>query len=1101
MEPASRRRRPEGAPGLAQSLQAAESRLLEAFKPLTDPLVCTLRITASTASALAQLARLCRTFLVEEFHTDLSQRKCVIKFGPPQTNGLKHDGRHVCFAYIGWEQYGLAKHVARNRLGKRLHEAFIPLARFIVLDYIEMRLSWRDPESVRNLLVHLYEEGSLDLRVRLAVLFSWRCISVRDAKAVMDAAAGDGGTDAAAQLLERLANISGLPGGGAGSSRASGSGGTTGREGAPEDDGGGDVEDDGYLHGGEWEEEEEEQERETGAAFTEPIDLRATPELERRIEELCSPDGFAGLAGDFWDAKGWGPLQSFLVGRLLGDGHRRKEVVSMSAQCGDVGALLQMLWMVCGLDDERCRLTFTARVWKARHKRLPITAFVTEARIRDINFSAGLHKYIPIGNKHFTYTEQHAKALRRRVRTTNTIAVCIAGYACADSGLSPQRGAGVTNPQLTFSCASEPMARAFSSLMYERLSPRFVDMKRQPALVPDEDDFGHMSLKHGINGRWHISGMIEMACMELEQWWRDQAALHFPLPAPAPGVLAGIVDQQTLSDREACLAYRLLVPRKVWALEDGITNRWLIDVKGWNMEPAVLTLREEDHAEWFEIVRTGRGEELPHGNVAYFPIAVDRETGQAYMDQPSLHLLLGYRDNSKLKKANASSSETEDAELDSDRNQMLQDTRLRVSYLGEGLPPGLRLLQNPGRSAPMFNIQSACFKLTNMSKTYLANRGLPARLKELPVSLRSSTAVVGALLTVCWRYGVRLDPNVASLMSRGVVGDVYYLQRGVEEEPFVSVPEPKARIQVEELTKLGKESRREADKELPQRDRRDPKITDAGHLAIPAIAVHVEEHPQWNTKQVKVAMAYTGLVMGADGAPVDARLNSSIYAQAPRDMKILPMLCCGFVHGTMEYTGGSTGVPGIHAQPSEKGSAAGAAVPALSGAAVSLAGGTAGNSQVPVVIAGEEGLQGEGSMAFSQPAAGGGCYRYGPETRLLRDMAPEEAMQRIVDNSELAAGTEVYLMHPLSKVEIGRGVVTARPCSVAVGNGLQDRFRKEVRITEINANAVAAGMVAFKQDDEGELWLFAVATDVLQLQPAPRPEGTVDGPQRRRHRR
>ncbi len=50
-------------------------------------------------------------------------------------------------------------------------------------------------------------------------------------------------------------------------------------------------------------------------------------------------------------------------------------------------------------------------------------------------------------------------------------------------------------------------------------------------------------------------------------------------------------------------------------------------------------------------------------------------------------------------------------------------------------------------------------------------------------------------------------------------------------------------------------------------------------------------------------MAYTGLVMGADGAPVDARLNSSIYAQAPRDMKNLPMLCCGFVHGTMEYTG------------------------------------------------------------------------------------------------------------------------------------------------------------------------------------------------------
>ena len=54
------------------------------------------------------------------------------------------------------------------------------------------------------------------------------------------------------------------------------------------------------------------------------------------------------------------------------------------------------------------------------------------------------------------------------------------------------------------------MARAFSSLIYERLSPRFVDMKRQPALVPDEDDFGHTSLKYGINGRWHISGMIEM---------------------------------------------------------------------------------------------------------------------------------------------------------------------------------------------------------------------------------------------------------------------------------------------------------------------------------------------------------------------------------------------------------------------------------------------------------------------------------------------------------------------------------------------------------------------------------------------------------------
>ena len=64
-------------------------------------------------------------------------------------------------------------------------------------------------------------------------------------------------------------------------------------------------------------------------------------------------------------------------------------------------------------------------------------------------------------------------------------------------------------------------------------------------------------------------------------------------------------------------------------------------------------------------------------------------------------------------------------------------------------------------------------------------------------------------------------------------------------------------------------------------------------------------------------------------------------------------------------------MPGIHAQPSVRGSAAGGAVPALSGAAVSLAGGTAGNSQVPVVVADEEGLQGDGSMAFSQPAAGG----------------------------------------------------------------------------------------------------------------------------------
>ncbi len=79
----------------------------------------------------------------------------------------------------------------------------------------------------------------------------------------------------------------------------------------------------------------------------------------------------------------------------------------------------------------------------------------------------------------------------------------------------------------------------------------------------------------------------------------------------------------------------------------------------------------------------------------------------------------------------------------------------------------------------------------------------------------------------------------------------------------------------------------------------------------------------------------------------------------------------GLSNREVHCAGGSTAVPGIHAQPSEKGSAAGAAVPALSGAAVSLAGGTAGNSQVPVVIAGEEGLQGEGSMAFSQPAAGG----------------------------------------------------------------------------------------------------------------------------------
>ena len=60
----------------------------------------------------------------------------------------------------------------------------------------------------------------------------------------------------------------------------------------------------------------------------------------------------------------------------------------------------------------RCRLKFQARVWKARHKRLPIIAFVTIGGIRDATLSAGLDKYIPIGNKHNTYTEQHAEALK-----------------------------------------------------------------------------------------------------------------------------------------------------------------------------------------------------------------------------------------------------------------------------------------------------------------------------------------------------------------------------------------------------------------------------------------------------------------------------------------------------------------------------------------------------------------------------------------------------------------------------------------------------------------------------------------------------------------
>ncbi|GAB4820221.1 hypothetical protein N2152v2_007267 [Parachlorella kessleri] len=103
--------------------------------------------------------------------------------------------------------------------------------------------------------------------------------------------------------------------------------------------------------------------------------------------------------------------------------------------------------------------------------------------------------------------------------------------------------------------------------------------------------------------------------------------------------------------------------------------------------------------------RARGAEALPHGDVAYFPIAVDPESKQAYMDQPSMHMLLRYRDNDKLKNATASLAETGKAELGTDRTCMLQDTKLRVPCLVEGLPAGVHLVHIPGSLAPLSSIQ------------------------------------------------------------------------------------------------------------------------------------------------------------------------------------------------------------------------------------------------------------------------------------------------------------------------------------------------------------------------------------------------------------